>query len=126
MINRLKAHFNVYAGHWELSLIILALVLGGVTTGYVLRGSQTATAISIMQATHTQEVERIQREHRATLALLASRIGSVAQDQAVTADKVEEAARVAKEAASTAKGAAENAARSAIRVRKFPVEDSHD
>lgn len=104
MINRIKAHCRVYAGHWEVALIILGLVLGGVVTGYVLRGAQMTAAIAAIQAMHVQEVERIQRENRATLALLASRIGVVAEEQAQAAGKVEEAARTA------------------IRVREIPAE----
>lgn len=122
MINRIKAHFRVYAGHWELALIILALVVGGVVTGYVLRGSQIAVALSTMQAVHLQEIERIQQVHRSTLALLASRIGVVVQEQAHAAGQVEQAARTAEQAASTARGAAANAARSAIRIREIPAE----
>lgn len=132
MINRIKAHFHVYGGHWELAGIILSLVIGGVVTGYVLRGVQAGKAIAAIQVSHVQELERVRKANMETLDLLANRIGGLAQEQAQVVDKVDEAAkgasvaaRTAKQAASTAKGAAITAARSAIRVTEVePKKDS--
>lgn len=120
MINRLKAHFKVYAGHWELAGIILALVLGGVVTGYVLRGSQVRQAITGIQAAHQAEVERMQATNRATISTLTQNLADVVERQQEAAKQIDQAAKAAKSAATTAKGAAKNAAQANIRKKESP------
>lgn len=125
MVNKLKAHFKVYAGHWELAGIIMALILGGVICGYFLRGSQARAYVETVQAIHQAELDRMQDTYRATIASLTHRLADmaikqrdVAAKQQEAARRIDEAARAAKAAASTARTAAKNAANANIRRQR--------
>lgn len=78
-------------------------------------------AIATMQTAHTVEVERIQAEHRATVAMLINRLGDTLDQQAETAKRVQEAAATARQAAKVAEGAATTAAKSASQIREAPI-----